>query len=300
LFAGCDEAPQTNTPTAPEKPVIYTTFYPAQYFAQRIAGDKLEVVCPVPEGEDPIFWQPDDQARAAYQQADLVILNGAGFEKWAATANLPASRVLDSAKPLEAEFIRYEDAVTHSHGPGGEHAHEGIDGHTWLDPLNAKIQAEQIKLELVKRWPEHAAGFEWNFAQLADNLDNLDADLRGFAELAATAPMLASHPAYNYLARRYQWKLKSLDLDPDTMPSDEAIAKIRTLQVDFPARILLWESPPRPEIAARLAEELKLKSIVFSPCELLSAEDREASRDYLSVMRANNARLNLALREQLR
>ena len=50
-------------------PVVYTTFYPTTYFAQRIGGDLVKVVCPLPEGEDAIFWQPDDETLAALQGA---------------------------------------------------------------------------------------------------------------------------------------------------------------------------------------------------------------------------------------
>lgn len=64
------------------KPVVFTTFYPTTYFAQRIAGEFAEVVCPLPEGADPIFGHPEADQVLTYQAADLVIVNGASFEKW--------------------------------------------------------------------------------------------------------------------------------------------------------------------------------------------------------------------------
>ena len=41
---------------AEDKPVVYTVNYPLQYFAERIAGDLVEVVLPVPADIDPAFW----------------------------------------------------------------------------------------------------------------------------------------------------------------------------------------------------------------------------------------------------
>ena len=41
--------------------------------------------------------QPSDELLAAYQRADLIVLNGAGFAKWVAGASLPPSRVVDTA-----------------------------------------------------------------------------------------------------------------------------------------------------------------------------------------------------------
>ena len=41
------------------------------------------------------------------------------------------------------------------------------------------------------------------------------------------------------------------------------------------------------EIKRRLADDLGITSVTFSPCEMLSAEEAAAGTDYLAVMRAN-------------
>jgi zinc transport system substrate-binding protein len=272
---------------AEDKPQVYTTFYPTQYFAERIGGDLIEVSNPVPEDADPIFWQPGREDLLAYQGADLIILNGAGFEKWVATATLPEDRVVDTAKPFESEFITYQDAITHSHGAVGEHSHEGLDGHTWLDPHHAKVQANEIRAALAARFPEHAEAFEQGYAALAADLDALDQTFAAYQESYDDQPFFASHPAYNYLARRYGWNVDNLDLDPEEMPSDEVFADIRARMAEHPAEYIVWEGEPLPEVAERFKDELGLESITFSPAELLSAEEQAAGIDYLDVMRAN-------------
>ncbi len=288
LSVACKKAEKSEATSsgdsATAKPIVYTTFYPTQYFTQRIAGDLVEAVCPVPSEEDAIFWEPDAEMIGRYQKADLIVLNGAGFAKWVAQATLPESRVVDTAKPFAAEFITYENAVVHKHGNEGAHSHEGIDGHTWVDPVNAKIQAGVLRDALVRRWPEHKGAFENGFASLAADLDQLDAGFRELAPAAAETPLLASHPAYNYIARRYGWKIHNLDLDPGEMPDDEAFAKIRDILATFPAETLLWESEPTSEIVARVQTELGLASKVFSPCEL---KDPETTDDFLGVMQGN-------------
>jgi zinc transport system substrate-binding protein len=72
----------------------------------------------------------DDQTVAAFQQANLIVVNGASFEKGLAKVTLAESRVVDTAKPLADELIVLTETVTHTHGPQGKHSHEGIDGHT--------------------------------------------------------------------------------------------------------------------------------------------------------------------------
>ncbi|MGK0188448.1 MAG: zinc transport system substrate-binding protein [Verrucomicrobiales bacterium] len=276
----------------PDRPLkILTTFYPAQYFTKRIGGALVDVTCPVPSDEDPIFWMPDAGAIQQYQAADMIVLNGAGFAKWIDKVSLPQSRILDTALPLESELIKFEDTVEHSHGKEGSHAHEGIDGHTWLDPLNAKVQAGEIRNALILRMPDAHEILEANFVALAADLDALDEQLKEIA--AAGMPHLfGSHPAYNYIARRYGWQIVNLELDPGAAPDAKTVAAIREKMKLHPATHLLWESEPGASIADFLETEVGLKSLIFSPCELQDAR----GADYLTVMRQNIEHLRLILK----
>ena len=288
-------APSPVAKTASEPLVIYTTFYPTTYFTQRIAGDAVKIVCPFPADADPAFWMPDDETIAAFQDADLIIVNGASFEKGLAKVTLPESRIVETAKPLADELIVLKDAITHTHGPQGKHSHEGIDGHTWLDPINSKIQAGEIKNALVKRLPERAEQFEQGYAGLAADLDALDARLKVLAGKLGDQLLLCSHPAYNYIGRRYAWNLKTYHLDPEEMPTDETLAEIKGFLAEHPAKLMLWEAEPTDEIAKRMSQELGLKSVVLSPCETLDAQRLAAGDDFLTVMNGNVQRLDAAL-----
>ena len=281
LLSACgDKTPEKPAQKSDGKTVL-TTFYPTQYFAQRIAGDHLTIDCPVPADADPIFWRPDKAALQKYQAADLIIINGADFEKWIGTASLPENRIVNTTKSLEQDFIKYEGSTSHKHGTDGEeHTHSGIDGHTWVDPVTAKIQAATIHQALAKKWPEHATDFEKNMQSLVTDLDALDDALK---EIDPDQPLLASHAAYNYLARRYGWKITNLDLDPEILPPKDAVP------ADHPAKIILWEGEPREKSVALLQKKHGLKSIVFSPAEM------KGEQDYLATMQANIERLKSAL-----
>lgn len=302
LLACCEkntknpEKPAEKTTTATKAavkggaPVIYTTFYPTTYFAQRIAGDRARVVCPVPADADPIFWKPEARVIAAYQSADLIILNGAGYEKWVQTASLPESRVVDTATPLADRFITIE-GPTHSHGADGEHTHAGLDGHTWMDPLNAKAQAGVIRDELVKRIPGGAATFNAGYEALAKDLDALNDRLLAVSTRLSGTPLVCSHPAYNYLAARYRWSIRNVDFDPGEMPDDHGWAQLKDVLIGHPAKHMLWERAPSAAIAERLKSELGIESVEFSPCETMSEEDLKKGDDYLKVMNRNVERM---------
>ncbi len=296
LSAGCKS--EGTTSVARNKTLVYTTFYPTTYFTQRIAGDHAEVVCPCPASEDPIYWTPDDKTLAAYQQADLIVINGASLEKWIDKVSLPQSRIVDTTKPMADSLITFTQAIQHTHGPKGEHAHTGIDGHTWLDPVSAKGQALEIKKALIHQDPDHRADYERGFAALAKDLDDLDTRFRAISARMKTVSLLCSHPAYNYIARRYGWRIRNLHLDPLHMPDAENLAEAKQAASALSARLLLWEVAPNSEIAEAIQARAGVRSIVFSPCETLDEDARRRGEDYLSAMQANITTLEDALATQ--
>lgn len=288
LILGCNNSPLNTAQNS--TPVVYTTFYPTYYFAQRIAGNLIQLECPTPEDEDPIFWEAYKQPEIVqqYQQADLIILNGAKFTKWVENVSLPQDKIVNTAKPFEKDFIIIKDATVHRHGDGKEHSHAGLDGHTWIDPINAKIQAKEIKKALGKLLPKHISILDANFTKLENDLEALNKTLIEYQKNEkSNQPLLASHPAYNYIARRFDWNIKNLDLDPEVMPSEETFTKIRKILQSHSAKFILWETYPKQEIAQRFKDELSLESIEFSPCELLSSEEKQQGLDYLAIMKKN-------------
>ena len=296
VCSSCTSAPPAPGPkTGRGKPVIYTTFYPTTYFAEVIGGEAVEVVCPCPADEDAIFWEPDRATIAAYQAADLIVINGAAFEKWVLLSVLPEDRMVDTARDLPGELITFAHSTTHSHGPAGTHSHEGIDGHTWVDPVNALVQARSIRDAMAARFPGLADAFGGGFARLESRLKGLDADLRGLSGALGDSPLLCSHPAYNYVARRYGWRIRNLDLDPVEPLKDEQVAAVRAILRTHPARIILWEGEPSAGNVARM-KELGLVSVTFSPCELMDPAELQAGADYMSVMKTNIESLRAALK----
>ena len=115
-FAGCFSEPKpTSQPTAEsKKPTVFVVNYPLAYFARRIGGELVDVVFPVPLEIDPAHWDPDAEAIATFQSADLVLLNGADYAKWTLRATLPWSRTAVTTRDVEDKYIEVPDAVTHS------------------------------------------------------------------------------------------------------------------------------------------------------------------------------------------
>jgi zinc transport system substrate-binding protein len=282
LLAACADAPE-GAPERGGKPSVHVVNYPLFYFAERIGGDLVEVVFPAPVDGDPAFWKPDDATVEAYQRADVILRNGAGYAKWCEHVSLSGARVVDTSKGLADRLIAIEDVTTHAHGPAGEHEHGGIAFTTWLDLTLAIEQARAIRDAFTARWPEHGEAFAAGFLALERDLRAVDTAM---AAAVPAGPLVGSHPVYQYWARRYGANLRSVHWEPDEVPAESGWAELRTLLGEHRAEVMIWEGEPLPETVARL-KELGLESIVVDPCG-----NRPETGDFLDVMRANIARLS--------
>lgn len=267
---------------------VYAVNYPLAYFAGRIGADAVAVRFPAPRDVDPAFWNPDAAAVGAFQNADLILLNGAGYARWVGRVSLPRRKLVDTSRALRDRLLKIEDTTTHAHGPSGAHAHTGIAFVTWLDPVQAIEQARTIKDAFARARPAQAKRFEENFDRLATELESLDSALRAAFEPLAGQPLVASHPVYQYLARRYALELKSVTWEPDTPPGAAEWRAFGKLLATHRARFMLWEAAPRVATEKRLAA-MGVRSIVFDP-----APNAPATGDFMRVMRNNVAALRTA------
>jgi zinc transport system substrate-binding protein len=288
LLAGCSGEKGAETggrSESPGKPQVYASNYPLQYFAERISAPLLDVRMPVPAGEDPTLWKPTPEDILALQQADLVLLNGASYESWLRNVSLPTSRLVDTSAKLEEQLIAREEATTHSHGLDGKHEHSATAFTTWLDPALAVRQARAIAAAFSARWPEHRGQFKAQLGRLAGELETLDAEIEQIVQRDPSVPLLFSHPVFQYLARRYGLDGRSVHWEPHEMPSAAMWRELSSLLRSHPAKWMIWEGEPSPDIAARLTA-LGIRSLVFDPCA-----GTPAGGDFASVMKRNLAAL---------
>jgi len=275
---------------AADKLTVYTVNYPLAYFAERLAGDLAEVRFPAPPDVDPAFWEPGADVVAAYQRADLILLNGAGYAKWVDRVSLPRSRLVDTSRAFADKYIEAPSAVTHAHGPGGEHAHGGRAFTTWLDLAQATQQAEAVAQALIRKRPEAKDRITRALAALKGDLLALDARIAETAASGRNRPLLASHPVYQYLARRYGLDLRSVLWEPETVPNRQQWAELERILSEHRAKWMLWEGEPARDSVERL-RALGVQSVVFDPCA-----NRPATGDFLSVMRNNAGNLQQVFR----
>lgn len=280
----------TEAPAVADRLTVYTVNYPLAYFATRIGGDRVEVVFPAPPDGDPAAWAPEGQDIAAFQKADVILLNGAGYAGWTRLVSLPEDRLVNTSESFADRYVMAEDEATHSHGPDGEHSHEGqIAFTTWLDPQLAIAQAAAIRDALSARQPDAAAEFAAGFESLQADLQALDQDLTALFEQLGDTPVVFSHPVYQYLQRRYDINGISVHWEPDEMPGDEQVMDLANKLLRHPAQMMIWEGEPMPDSVEALAA-MDIDSVALDPCG-----NRPDTGDYLAVMRENVANLRAAV-----
>jgi zinc transport system substrate-binding protein len=281
-LAACSEKDPVNQQSeeARGKPIVITSNYPLYFFTSEIAGDVVDVRFPAIEG-DPAMWAPDGQNVSDLQTADLLILNGAGYESWLAFTTLPAGHMLDTTAGVQEMLLPIENEAVHQHGPTGEHSHQGTAFTTWLDPQLAIEQARAIMLGLSVLVPQQTGLFESNFEKLEQRLLDLDQSLsRVFTELGSQ-PLIFSHPVYQYLQHRYVISGRSTHWEPDTEPGTKGWIDFGNLLRGHPAKVMVWEDSPITSVRTTL-EQMGLEVIVFRP-----VGNRPAEGDYFTVMEDN-------------
>lgn len=279
-------AGSTSSPTLK----VVASNYPLAYFAERLGGSRVAVNFPAPAAVDPAFWHPDAKAVGTMQRADLIILNGADYEKWLPHVALPRLKTVDTAAGFRDAFIHIENAVTHSHGPGGTHSHAGTAFTTWLDFQQAAQQAQALAEAMTRKRPEWKSMITESLAGLKADLAALDTELKAITATKPGLPLLASHPVYQYLARRYGLNLQAVHWEPNEMPPAEEWQALEKNLAKHPAKWMLWEAEPDAPIAARL-RALGVASVPFEPCA-----NRPESGDFLSLMKRNAENLKAAFR----
>ena len=162
MLIGCGTNSDTKTTNdeGNKKVNIMVSVYPLKEFADKIAGDKAEVSCMVPDNMEPHDYEPKTKDFEALIKSDAFIYNGLGLETWVDQVKSVIGdkelRIVDSSEGVE---VRKEGEV--------------IDPHSWLSLKEAEKQAENIKDTLVEIDEDNKAYYEENYDAFVGELESL-------------------------------------------------------------------------------------------------------------------------------
>jgi len=282
-----------------EKLKVMASFYPMYDFAQKVGGDKVEVINMVPAGTEPHDWEPAATHIKQLEEADAFVYNGAGMEHW--TEDVLDSLDNKDLKVAEAsEGLELMEGEAHDEEEEAEHEEEGTsyDPHVWLSPMNAKIEMENIKNALADADPENENYYTKNYEKYAAEFDKLDTFYKEGLADTKSKDVIAAHEAFGYLCKAYGLNQVGIEgLSPDSEPDPARMDEIIQFAKEHKVKTIFFEELVSPKVAETIADEIGAKTEVLNPLEGLSDEELESGEDYFSVMETNLKVLKKALNQ---
>lgn len=283
LLAACGEAPVQNTGRLQ---VVATTSIVADVVAQ-VGGEQIAITTLLPLGADPHTFEPRPQDAAALAQADLVFANGAGLEEF--LHSLVESTGTEEKLVEVSAGIQLLEMKEHE-AEGDVHEHEGGDPHTWMDPNNVIIWAENIAGALSQADPEHASTYEANASAYIAALRELDGWIR--SEVQKVPPdrrqVVTDHGVYGYFARAYDFEQVGTitgSFSTNAAPSARELAALEDEIRRLDVQVVFVGENANQSLARQVAADTGIRVIPLYHASLTGPDG--PAPDYLTFMRYN-------------
>lgn len=252
---------------------ILASFYPLYEFTKQVGGDRVSISMVAPAGIEPHDWEPTIQDLQKMQQADMIIINGVGFETWVEdfVTNNQNAVIVDTSNGIEL----IEDNGLNK------------DPHIWLNPVLVKKQIENIASALVKLDPKNTEYYNKNADAYNAKLNMLDNKIRTDISMCDKKDFIAFHNAFAYFAKEYDLNQHTIiGVNPQAEPTAATLQKIIETAKSLDLNIIFTEEAVNPRISEVLANEIGGKVLVLSPIEIPVENE-----DYVSRMEQNLANL---------
>jgi zinc/manganese transport system substrate-binding protein len=278
--------------------------------AAEIGGDNVEVATLVGPNGDAHVYEPSPADARQMAAADLVLVNGLGFEGWLERlieASGYSGAVAVASEGVEARATGGEEhGHDHAEPPGGDHPaesvkddHDGgsLDPHAWQSVRNAVTYVGNIAEALCNAEPDGCAAFRANAAAFEEELQALDVSIKdAFSSIPAERrKVITTHDSFGYFGQAYGIEFlapQGVSTDAEASAADVArlIEQIREAGVTA----LFLENVSDPRLAEQIARETGVQpgGELFS--DALSDQGGPAPT-YIDMMRHNAGLLQKAM-----
>jgi len=270
---------QQFTNTDNSKLQVISSFNPLYEFSRVVGQENIDSFLLIPIGVEPHDWEPTVKDVQKMQNADLIIINGIGFENWVDGLEETgySGMIVDTSDGI---LIKTDKERNHDEG----------DPHIWLNPVYAKIQVQNIAIAFSNSDPANDQYYQSNAAKYIKELDLLDSKIR--TELSnCKNDFISFHDAFSYFADEYNLNQHTIISSND--PHGEATAKtlenIISTAKKLNVNVIFAEENVDTRTSKIIANEIDGKVLILSPLEVVS------DGTYISRMNENLENLKEAL-----
>ena len=239
---------------------------------RQVGGERVEVRSIVALSQDPHDFEPSPSDVRRVMKAQLIVINGLGFEPWAdrfvKAANYKGERLVAS-KGVKALSVR-----------------GAVDPHAWQDVENVKLYIENIRDALTKVDPAGASDYARNASAYGRELDALHRQIKaGFAAIPkAQRKVISSHDSFHYFGDAYDVVfLAPQGISSSAEPSARDVAGIiRQIRAEK-IKAIFFENALPQQLARQIASETGVKISGKLYADVLGDD----VRSYAQMMRHN-------------
>lgn len=235
-------------PNTENKKVILTTFTVLADMARNVAGDKAIVRSLTKPGAEIHGYEPTPSDIVKAQDADLILDNGLGLERWAQKfygnlKDVPHVTLSEGITPIDIS----EDAYRGKPNP-----------HAWMSPKLALKYVENIRDALVNLDPANAETYTANAQAYSEQIKQLDKKLQNTVkEIPANKRfMVTCEGAFSYLAQDYGLKEEYLwAVNAEKQATPQQIKKVINTVRENQVPVVFCESTVSADAQKQVAKE---------------------------------------------
>ncbi len=247
---------------------VFVSIAPQKYFVERIGGQEVDVEVMVKAGESPSTFNPNPKKMSRLANAKLYFSIGVPFEKvW-------ISRIKAIQPDLKFIAINKSMPSHMEHSHSDNHSHEAGDPHIWTSPPLAKKMAAEIESALSAEIPDKVEFFKENLQALANDLDQLDQEIRLILKAGKSYSFMVFHPAWSYFAETYGLEQISIE-HQGKEPGPRALQEIISRGKELNIKVIFVQKQFGLSMAQKVAKMIGATVLEMDPL----------SEDYLENMR---------------
>jgi len=305
-----------------ERPQIVVTTNILGDVVSAAVGDQADVEVIMPLGSDPHDFAPSARQAESMENADLLIVNGAGFEEGMldiiANVSDSGTNVFSFAEQIdlleftgehsddehsdeegeehsdeEGEEHSDEEGEEHSDEEGEEHSdEEGGDPHIWTDPTRIITAVEALEPVVAGLAGVDSEALATSFDNYLAELASLDAAMEDTLAAVPEAQrvIVTNHEVFGYFADRFDFEVVgaiipslTTNAEPSASDLDELVEVIEAEGI----QAIFGETTQSSNLADAIADEVGGAVEVVELFSESLGEDGSGAETYIGMMQTN-------------